>query len=124
MSLFVAYIVLVKRGYFWCIMGALQNSSAHITLRSTTVIRRANMNETLTDLTPYWMKFKLLRHLHPVVQTVDKVSIYPVDNFCSFDQCDCSKVVHWTDMLYPGQHVSSLIWYGYKCIHCMIFVSS
>ena len=53
-------------------MGALQNSSAHITLRSTIVIRRANMNEILTDLTPYWMKFKSLRHLRPVVQNGDK----------------------------------------------------
>ena len=53
-------------------MGALQNSSAHITIRSTTVIRRANMNEILTDFIPYRMKFKSLRHLRPIVQNGNK----------------------------------------------------
>ena len=36
--------------------------------------------------------------------------IYPADNFCPLDKCGCSKVVHWTNMLYPGQLLSSLIW--------------
>ena len=33
----MVYIVLVKRGYFWCIMGALRDSSAPISPRFTTV---------------------------------------------------------------------------------------
>jgi hypothetical protein len=26
-----------------------------------------------------------------------------LDNFCPLDKCGCSKVIHWTNMRYPGQ---------------------
>ena len=67
---------------------------------------RSNMNEILTDLTPYWMKFKSLAP-GCSKQWIKLSSIQWTTSVHWINE-----VVHWTHMLYPGQNLSCLIWHG------------